>query len=63
MLAQAYSGRMEGHQDSLWPLQHFLETWAAGARDQEIERLIATLKDELRRRGYDICRELRRGQR
>ncbi len=52
---------MEEHRDSLRPLQYLLETWAEGARDQEIERLIVTLKDELRRRGYDI-REVRRGQ-
>lgn len=52
---------MEEQQDSLRPLQYLLETWAEGARDQEIERLIAALKGELRRRGYDL-RAARRGQ-
>ncbi len=51
---------MEGDQDSLRPLQDLLETWAQGARDQEIQRLIATLKDVLRRRGYDIRCETKR---
>ena len=45
---------MAGDSDSLGPLQNFLETWAQGARDAEIGRLIAALKNELRRRGYDI---------
>ncbi len=52
---------MEG-EDSLRPLQHLLETWAEGARDQEIERLIVALREELRRRGYDICCEMKREQ-
>lgn len=51
----------EGH-DSLWALRHLLETWAAEARDREIQRLIQTLKEELRRRGYDIhCEVIRKG--
>ncbi len=45
---------MEGDQDSLRPLQDLLETWAEGARDQDIQRLIVTLKAVLLRRGYDI---------
>ncbi len=53
---------MEGDQDSLRPLQYLLETWAEGARDQEIQRLIVTLKEALRRRGYDIRCETTRGQ-
>ena len=45
---------MEGHPDSLWPLQRLVKTWAEGARDEDIERVAQTLRDELRRRGHDI---------
>ncbi len=48
--------------DSLWALQHLLETWAEDARDAEIKRIIHTLKEELRRRGYNIrCEVARKG--
>ena len=48
---------MEGQQDSLWPLQQLVKMWSNGARDEEIERVVQTLKDELRRRGHEItCR-------
>ncbi len=40
--------------DSLLPLQRLMETWATGARDAEIERVIQTLEDELWRRERDI---------
>ncbi len=43
-----------GDQDSLRPLQQLVQTWATGARDVEIERVIETLKDELWRRGRDM---------
>jgi hypothetical protein len=52
----------EGPHDSLWALQHLLETWAERARDGEIGRLIETLKAELRRRGYTIRCEVTRRQ-
>jgi hypothetical protein len=51
---------MEGQRDSLSAFQHLLETWAEGARDGEIGRLIETLKTELRCRGYDIRCEVTR---
>lgn len=44
---------MEG-QDSLRPFERLVETWAAGARDVEIERIVRILKDVLRRRGHDV---------
>lgn len=54
---------MEGRHDSLSALRQLLETWAEGARDTEIERLIQALKDELRRRGYDIrCEVMRKAR-
>lgn len=43
---------MEGQQDSLWPLQQLVKMWSNGARDEEIERVVQTLKHELRRRGH-----------
>ena len=42
---------MEGPHGSLGPLQRLVETWATGARDAEIERVIQVLKDVLRGRG------------
>ncbi len=51
---------MEGHQDSLSALQRLLETWAAHARDAEIRRMIETLANELRGRGYDLRFEMTR---
>jgi hypothetical protein len=45
---------MDGQHDSLWALQQLLETWAAGARDEEIARLIAARQAELWRRGHAI---------
>jgi hypothetical protein len=48
---------MEGYEDSLWPLQRFVETLAQGARDEDIERVVQALKDELRRRGHEITCE------
>jgi hypothetical protein len=45
---------MEGQHDSLRPLQRLVATWAEGARDEEIERVVQTLKDELWRRGHDV---------
>ncbi len=50
---------MEGQQDSLWPLQRLVKTWATGARDAEIDRVIQVLKDVLRGRGRDIRCERR----
>jgi len=48
---------VEGQQDSLWPLQQLVKMWSNGARDEEIERVVQMLKDELRRRGHEItCR-------
>lgn len=48
--------------DSLRPLEHLLETWAERARDDEIRRVIETLANELRRRGYDVrCEVTRKG--
>jgi len=43
---------VEGQQDSLWPLQQLVKMWSNGARDEEIERVVQTLKHELRRRGH-----------
>ncbi len=48
---------MQGHHGSLGPLQRLVETWAQGARDEDIERVVQALKDELRRRGHEITRE------
>ena len=56
----SYNSIMDGHHDSLWALQQLLRTWVAGARDPEIERLIVTLKEELRRRGYEFRCEVTR---
>ena len=48
---------MQGHHGSLGPLQRLVETWAQGARDEDIERVVQALKDELRRRGHEITCE------
>ena len=53
---------MADHHDSLWALQQFLRTWVAGARNPEIERLIVTLKEELRRRGDEFRCKVTRGR-
>jgi hypothetical protein len=50
-----------GHHDSLAPLQALMQTWAAGARDAEITRIVQTLKDELRRRGVELRCDPERG--
>jgi hypothetical protein len=41
--------------DSLRPFERLVETWADGARDAEIERVIRILKNVLRRRGHDVA--------
>jgi hypothetical protein len=45
---------MQGAHGSLGPLQRLVETWAQAARDEDIERVVQALKDELRRRGHEI---------
>ncbi len=45
---------MDEQRGSLWPLERLVETWAEGARAEEIERVVHTLKDELRRRGHEF---------
>ena len=45
---------MDGHHDSLWPLQHLVGDWAQGARDEDIARVIQVLKDVLQGRGRDM---------
>lgn len=51
---------MEEQGDSLGAFLRLVQTWAEGARDEEIRRLIETLAAELRRRGYQVRCEVTR---
>jgi len=65
MLAQAYHevwrATKDGELGSLGPIQRLVETWTEAARDEDIERVVQTLKDELAPRARYPLRAQGRG--
>ncbi len=45
--------------DSFWAMEELLKRWLDGARDQEIWRVLDLVREELRRRGYELVYEVR----